>query len=421
MKFVSTRGNAPAVSASEAILQGLAPDGGLYVPTYFPQLEMRILANTSSYGELAYEVLAPFFEGDVLEGELAEICMEAFDFPLPIHWHNAKEAVLELYWGPTAAFKDFGARFLAIAMQRLLQKRDQKLTILVATSGDTGGAVAAAFHQRAGIGVKVLYPQGKVSQRQEKQLTCWGDNIEAYSVDGVFDDCQKMVKEAFMDSSLVEEWGLSSANSINLGRLLPQVVYAFYTALEVFHQTGAVPTLIVPSGNVGNSCGTYWAKEMGAPIKQIVLALNANRSVLDYIENGQFEKRNSIATLANAMDVGNPSNMERLMHLYNGWEAFKNEVSAYSVSDELILETIAKVWHEKNYVICPHTATGEYVRGQLTEEGPTVVYATAHPAKFETIVEPIVGHSIPIPPQLALLLDKESHVKNIGVNYKELF
>ena len=202
---------------------------------------------------------------------------------------------------------------------------------------------------------------------------------------------------------------------------MPQVVYAFYTALEVFHQTGAVPTLIVPSGNVGNSCGTYWAKEMGAPIKQIVLALNANRSVLDYIENGQFEKRNSIATLANAMDVGNPSNMERLMHLYNGWEAFKSEVSAYSVSDELILETIAKVWHEKNYVICPHTATGEYVRGQLTEEGPTVVYATAHPAKFETIVEPIVGHSIPIPPQLALLLDKESYVKNIGVNYKELF
>lgn len=421
MKFVSTRGNSPPVSASEAILQGLAPDGGLYVPTHFPQIEMETLVNTSSYGELAYEVLAPFFVGDLLEGELAEICMEAFDFPLPIHWYNSKEALLELYWGPTAAFKDFGARFLAIAMQRLLQKKSQKLTILVATSGDTGGAVAAAFHQREGIRVKVLYPKGKVSLRQEKQLTCWGDNIEAYAVNGVFDDCQRMVKEAFMDSDLVEEWGLSSANSINLGRLLPQVVYGFYAALEVLHQTGKEPTIIIPSGNVGNSCGTYWAKMMGAKIERVVLALNANRSVLDYIESGNFEQRPSVATLANAMDVGNPSNMERLMYLYDSWSAFKAEVTAYSVSDELILETIGKVWREKKYVICPHTATGEYVREQLEGEEPTVVYATAHPAKFETIVEPIVGESVPVPPQLARLLDKESHVKFIEANYQELF
>ncbi|MFA5467953.1 MAG: threonine synthase [Sphaerochaetaceae bacterium] len=421
MKFVSTRGKSPALSASEAILQGLAPDGGLYVPTEFPQIDLHHLSTTGSYGEFAYEVLAPFFVGDELEGELAEICMEAFNFPLPIHWHNQREGVLELFWGPTAAFKDFGARFLAIAMQRLLKRRDRRLTILVATSGDTGGAVAAAFYNRPGIGVKVLYPYGKVSTRQEKQLTCWGSNIESYAVKGVFDDCQRMVKEAFMESSLVEEWGLSSANSINLGRLLPQIVYGFYGALAVVRERHQEPTIIVPSGNVGNSCGTYWAKEMGAPINKIVLALNANRVVLDYIENGSLEKRPSIATLANAMDVGNPSNMERLMNLYSDWKDFRREVSAYSVSDELILETIKKVWEEKHYIVCPHTATGEYVRGLLKDTNPTLVYATAHPAKFETIVEPIIRRAVEVPGQLSELLSKENQMELIEADYKALF
>lgn len=421
MRYVSTRGNAPPVSASEAILQGLAPDGGLYVPEYYPYIPLERLTAVTSYPELAYEVLAPFFVDDLLEAELAEICVEAFDFAVPIHWYNETEAVLELYWGPTAAFKDFGARFLAIAMQRLLQKKNQKLTILVATSGDTGGAVASAFYKREGIDVKVLFPQGKVSKRQQKQLTCWGENIEAYAVEGVFDDCQRMVKQAFMDGALVKEYGLSSANSINLGRLLPQMVYAFHAALEVVSRTGKEPVMIIPSGNVGNSCGSYWARIVGAPIKKIVLALNANRTLLDYIETGKYEKRPSIATLANAMDVGDPSNMERLIHLFGTYDEFVAEVSAYSTDDETIRTTIAEVWKEHSYVLCPHTATGEHVRNLLQSTDPTVVYATAHPAKFDTIVEPVIGQKVPVPPQLAALLDKPSHAISIKADYKAVF
>ncbi|WP_422477404.1 threonine synthase [Pleomorphochaeta sp. DL1XJH-081] len=421
MRFISTRGKAPAVSASQAILQGLAPDGGLYVPEYFPYLSPQQLSRVTSYPELAYEVLSPFFVGDELESSLAEICVEAFDFPVPLHWHDDKDSVLELYWGPTAAFKDFGARFLAASMQRLLANRERKLTILVATSGDTGGAVAAAFHKRPGIDVKVLFPKGKVSKRQEKQLTCWSDNVQAYAVDGVFDDCQNMVKQAFMDTALVKEYGLSSANSINLGRLLPQMVYAFHASMEVLTRTGKEPTMIIPSGNVGNSCGSYWAKIVGAPIKNIVLSLNGNRPILDYLKTGIYEKRPSIATLANAMDVGNPSNMERLTHLFGDFTSFAMEVSAHSVDDSTIRKTIGDVWEKHHYIVCPHTATGEYVRTVLELEEPTVVYATAHPAKFNTIVEPEISTEVPVPPQLAQLLDKDSSSKQIKADYRQLF
>lgn len=421
MRFVSTRGQAPAVSASEAILQGLAPDGGLYVPEYFPYIPLQQLSRVTSYPELAFEVLSPFFVGDELANDLAEICVEAFDFPVPLHWYDQKDSVLELFWGPTAAFKDFGARFLAACMQRLLDKRDRKLTILVATSGDTGGAVAAAFHKRPGIDVKVIFPEGKVSARQEQQLTCWSDNVTAYAVHGVFDDCQRMVKQAFMDTALVQEHGLSSANSINLGRLLPQMVYAFHAALEVHARTGKEPVMIIPSGNVGNSCGSYWAKLVGAPISKIVLALNANRPILDYLSSGIYEKRPSIATLANAMDVGDPSNMERLTHLFGDFDTFSANVSAHSVDDATIRAQIRSIWEEKHYIVCPHTATGEFVRSKVAENGPTVVYATAHPAKFDTIVEPEISSEVPVPPQLARLLDKKSSCKRIGTDYHQLF
>lgn len=421
MQFISTRGTSPAVSASEAILQGLAPDGGLYVPAFFPYIPLERLHAVTSYPELAYEVLAPFFVEDELEHDLAEICVEAFDFPVPLHWHDEKDSVLELFWGPTAAFKDFGARFLASAMERLLEKRDRRLTILVATSGDTGGAVAAAFHRRPNINVKVLFPKGRVSKRQQQQLTCWGDNVEAYAVDGVFDDCQRMVKQAFMDKRLVAEHGLSSANSINLGRLLPQMVYAFHASLEVVARTGKEPVMIIPSGNVGNSCGSYWAKVTGAPIQGIVLALNANKPILDYLESGSYHKRPSIATLANAMDVGDPSNMERLTHLFGDHESFKREVSAYSVDDETIRKSIREVWEKRSYTVCPHTATGEFVRGTLGLSSPTVVYATAHPAKFDTVVEPEIGTEVPVPPQLAELLHKTSSFTEIPADHRLLF
>ena len=421
MKFISTRRNSPAVSASEAILRGLAPDGGLYIPESFPSLDMSHAPSYRNLSELAAFVLAPFFEGDELEGELKTMCQEAFDFPAPLHYHTSKESVLELFWGPTAAFKDFGARFLAVTMEHLLRKRGQRLTILVATSGDTGGAVANAFHRREGIDVKVLFPEGKVSARQQKQLTVLQDNITSYAVRGTFDDCQKMVKDAFMDEKVCSTYHLSSANSINLGRLLPQMVYAFSSSMEVFSKTGLKPAIIIPSGNVGNSCATYWAKTIGAPIHSVSLALNKNRTIIDYLVTGTYTKRESIATLANAMDVGDPSNMERLFALYPSYEQFAIHVSAMSVSDELIRKTIAQVYEQTGYIICPHTATGEYMRSNGDFDRPTVVYATAHPAKFETIVEPVISQEVPVPDQLQSLLDKEQHFSTIEADYHLLF
>lgn len=421
MKFVSTRNAALQVTASEAILQGLAPDGGLYVPELFPSLAMVNIHEISSYPELAFEVLAPFFEDDVLKDDLAEICIDAFNFPLPLVKLHDRQMVLELYHGPTAAFKDFGARFLAASMEKLLQKNPRKLTILVATSGDTGGAVASAFAGREGIEVKVLFPKGRVSARQQQQLTCWGGNIQAYEVDGSFDDCQKMVKDAFMDTKVSEEWGLSSANSINLGRLLPQSVYYVYASYLYHGAFDTKPTFIIPSGNVGNSCGAYWAFSMGAPIERITLAVNANKTIPDYLKEGEYKPRQSIATLANAMDVGAPSNMERLFNLYGDIGTFRKMVSATSVSDEAIKATIKEVYDETGYVICPHTATAERVRRDLPLQDDTIVVSTAHPAKFEAVVEPLIGKPVPVPEGLASLLAKESNFKSIGCDYRELF
>ncbi|MGB4407083.1 MAG: threonine synthase [Sphaerochaeta sp.] len=421
MKFVSTRNASVQVTASEAILQGLAPDGGLYVPEFFPSLGLINIHEISSYPELAFEVLTPFFEDDILKDDLAEICLDAFNFPVPLVKLQEKQMVLELFHGPTAAFKDFGARFLASAMEKLLEKQPRKLTILVATSGDTGGAVASAFAGRKGIDVKVLFPKGRVSKRQQQQLTCWGGNIRAYEVDGTFDDCQKMVKDAFMDTKLSKEWGLSSANSINLGRLLPQSVYYVYASYLYQGAYDSKPTFIIPSGNVGNSCGAYWAFSMGAPIERITLAVNANKTIPDYLREGEYKPRKSISTLANAMDVGAPSNMERLFNLYDDIETFRRMVSATSVNDESIKETIKEVYKETGYVICPHTATAERVRRDLPLQDDTIVVATAHPAKFEAVVEPLIGTSVPVPEGLASLLAKKSEYTSVGCDYRELF
>lgn len=421
MKFVSTRGKAPAVSASQAIMQGLAPDGGLYVPESFPSLENLAIHEISSYPELAFEVLAPFFEDDPLKEDLAEICMDAFNFPVPLVTLKDQDAVLELFHGPTAAFKDFGARFLAACMERMLAKEQRKLTILVATSGDTGGAVAAAFANRKGIEVKVLYPKGRVSGRQQQQLTCWGANIQAYEVDGSFDDCQKMVKDAFMDQTVSRQWGLSSANSINLGRLLPQSVYYVFASHLYTQAFGKRPIFIIPSGNVGNSCAAFWALTMGSPIERIVLSVNENKTIPEFLTSGIYQTRPSVQTLANAMDVGAPSNMERLFNLYPDTDTIKSMLSAYSVDDRTIQATIKEVYGELGYILCPHTATAERVRRDHFAGQPTIVVSTAHPAKFEQVVEPLIGTAVEVPQNLATLLDKPSSFKAIGTDYKDLF
>ena len=425
MKFISTRGKSPAVSCSEAILKGLAPDGGLYVPEVLPSLNLSAVNMASSFVELAFEVLAPFFEDDELMPYLAEICYEAFNFDVNLVKTEENCVVLELFHGPTCAFKDFGARFLAISMEKLLSLRGEKRTILVATSGDTGGAVAAAFHKRENLKVKVLYPQGRVSERQKAQLTCFDGNISSFEVKGNFDDCQKMVKEAFMDSDLENE-KLSSANSINIGRLLPQAVYYVYAAfvnkrLQLFGKNSSKANFIIPSGNAGNCTAAYWAMLMGAPIEKISLAVNSNTTICDYLKTGKYEGKKSVATLANAMDVGDPSNMERLFYLFPDFVKFSSYVSALSVNDEDIKKTITNEEKRTGYIMCPHTACAEFVREKKEPDQPSIVVSTAHPAKFETIVEPLIGKKIKVPEKLENLLNRPQNYKIIDPNYRLLF
>lgn len=436
MKFISTRGACVPASASEAILAGLAPDGGLYIPESFPALSKKALEPGLPYAARVAFALAPFFSGDPLEDRIPAICKDAFSFPLPLVKLGTTPArILELFHGPTAAFKDFGARFLARSMEALATTTGgasikpennsasggDRLTILVATSGDTGGAVAAAFHRRKGISVRVLFPQNGVSGRQQKQLTCWGGNVRSYAVRGDFDDCQRVVKEAFQTPVLVEKYRLSSANSINLGRLLPQAAYYIHASVEFLAATGRKPLLVIPSGNVGNAVGAYWARMMGAPIGDIVMAVNANRTIPDFLENGEYRPRPGIKTIANAMDVGAPSNLERMRALYPDIAGFRRQVRAWSVNDEQLRQTIRRVYGDWGYVLCPHTAAGEWVRQSHFPDEAAILVSTAHPAKFETVIEPLIGRQLEVPEALAALLDSPGSFETINPDLGELF
>ena len=414
MKYVSTRAASPALGLSEAILTGLAPDGGLYVPERFPEFEVKDFDNLETLSEIATKFLAPFFEGDELSAHLPEICREAFDFPVPLVELDETTALLELFHGPTAAFKDVGARFLAACVSRLAGRR----TVLVATSGDTGGAVAAAFAGRANVEVVILYPKGLVSPRQEKQLTCWGAGVRAFAVRGDFDDCQRVVKAAFADRGLNHRYGLLSANSINLGRLLPQAAYHAAASLWYLRRRGARAGLIVPTGNLGNAVAAFWARAAGLPVREIALATNANRAVPEYFSSGAWAARPTVRTLANAMDVGNPSNIERLLNLHPDFDELKSFARAFTVSDEEI-ESIISEESARGRVFDPHTAAAVRVRALLAPPH-WVVVATAHPAKFESIVEPLIGREVETPPALAELLDKGSACEEIGPSLESL-
>lgn len=413
MKFISTRGQSPAVSASEAIMAGLAPDGGLYVPESFP------VWNGGDFD--AASILSPFFKGDVLESHLSSICNQAFNFKIPLK-NNGDFSVLELFHGPTAAFKDVGARFLSECQSHLVKNHQM---VMVATSGDTGGAVAAAFYGKPNTDVIILFPKGMVSDRQKKQLTCWGGNVKAYSVRGTFDDCQRMVKEAFADPRWNSETSLTSANSINVGRLLPQMTYYARVAAEHFQNTGRKCNFIIPSGNLGNAVAALWAKRMGLPIDQIVMSTNSNQAIGDYLKTGTRNTHKTIATLANAMDVGNPSNLERAIHLIPVIDEFRKIASSISVTDDEITATISK-WATKGEIWCPHTATAVFAWEQINrsssskESSDWVVAATAHPAKFETIVEPLIGKKIDVPDSLNSILSKESIYQEINATLSDL-
>jgi threonine synthase len=413
MKFVSTRGQSPAVNFGAALAQGLAPDGGLYMPEAWPVIPQSDFAGASSLAEVAEVMLRPFVAGDPVAPEIGKIVREAFDFPAPLVpvADAGKLSVLELFHGPTAAFKDFGARFLAASLARIRQNADAKpLNVLVATSGDTGGAVAAAFHGRPGVVVSVLFPKGLVSPTQERQLTCWGDNVLSYRVNGSFDDCQRLVKQAFVEPELKRRFELSSANSINLGRLLPQAVYYAATSLAVHREHGVAPNFLIPSGNLGNSVACVWARKLGLPIGRIVLAHNANRAVPDFLESGEWRPRASIPTLASAMDVGSPSNIERLRALFPDIEGVRGAVRAESVSDDEIRARISNDFSRYGKTWCPHTATAAEVHARMPgserSNARWVLVSTAHPAKFREIVEPLIGQRIDMPESLAKLFSR---------------
>lgn len=426
MQFRSTRNPQVQDTLAGAMARGLAPDGGLFIPDTLTRFERGHLPAGASLPETASAVLEPFFTGDVLQGALRDIVAEAFSFPAPLTpLRGGREPleVLELFHGPTAAFKDFGARFLAGCLARL-RPPEQTMTIVVATSGDTGSAVAAAFHNRPGFEVVILFPHGRVSPRQEQQLTCWSGNVRSFAVQGSFDDCQRLAKAVFADPQLREARALSSANSINIGRLLPQTAYYAAASLDVSRRTQGPASFIIPSGNLGNAVACIWAREMGLPIAEIVLAHNANRTVPDFVETGVWSPRPSIATLASAMDVGDPSNMERLRALLPDAEMWGHRLAAVSIGDDEIRARIRADYSAYGRVWCPHTAVAAEAYMQMPAElrrgHHWVLVASAHPAKFSEIVEPLIGAEVAIPAALAALLALPRSVSEIDSEFATL-
>jgi threonine synthase len=366
-------------------------------------------------------LLAPFLTDDALAEALPEICSEAFDFPTPLRRRaDSDDFVLELFHGPTAAFKDVGARFLAACMHRLRRDASRPLTILVATSGDTGAAVAAALHRLPNLRVVILYPHGRVSPRQAHQLGCFGDNVTSFAVDGAFDDCQALVKQALGDAHLQELLPMSSANSISLGRLLPQMTYYAQSALQYYREFGQPLNFVIPTGNLGNAMAAALARAVGLPIGRIALATNANAVLPEFFAGNDYQPRDSIATLANAMDVGAPSNFERLRWLYPQDAALRATFMANAVSDDDIRQTIRTTYARHAEAFCPHSATALFVLARLREQaadGAWAAVATAHPAKFDGIVEPLIGAPVVLPPALATLLARPAHAEPLAADY----
>jgi threonine synthase len=461
MRYFSTRNHGEAVEFAAAALSGLAPDGGLFVPEEIPAYSRAVKSSLGSmnFCDIAFETIKPWVKPDIPEAVLEDIIISAYPFTAPLVPAGGR-LVLELFHGPTAAFKDFGARFMARAFSYLRRAEDKLLHILVATSGDTGGAVADGFFGVEGISVTVLYPKGRVSPLQERQIAGLGGNVSALAVEGSFDDCQGLVKAALGDLDLKRRLALSSANSINVSRLIPQAVYYAAAAGRAFTgkydpdgeasprvrtgdgmegrsgpggpeavfalRPGESLTLAVPSGNFGNLTAGIYALKMGAPIRRFIAATNANRTVPDYLEKGSYETRPSLATISNAMDVGAPSNFER-MAAHLSWEEMRRMILGVSVSDEETRETIAAVHRQAGYFLDPHSAVGWkaadklFGRG-LLKAGPLGILSTAHPAKFAETVEPLTG-PVPFPPSLAKVMERKPESRTIPADpaaFKEL-
>lgn len=406
MKYYSTNGQAPIATLEKAVVKGLAEDKGLYMPERIKPLPQEFFDNIEnlSFQEIAYTVADAFFGEDVPAEDLKKIVYDTLAFDCPCVKVTDSIFSLELFHGPTLAFKDVGARFMARLLQYFLKKEgSQQVNVLVATSGDTGSAVANGFLGVDGIHVYVLYPKGKVSPIQECQFTTLGQNITAVEVDGVFDDCQALVKNAFMDADLNAHMKLTSANSINVARFLPQAFYYFYAYAQMKKQ-GLADQLVVcvPSGNFGNICSALFGKRMGLPIKRFIAANNANDIFFNYLQTGKYEPKASVQTIANAMDVGDPSNFARVYELYGkSHEAICADISGATYKDEQIAETIREVKAETGYVCDPHGACGYRALKEGLKAGEVGVFLeTAHPAKFKDTVDSILGGSLEIPAKL---------------------
>lgn len=417
MKYYSTNHKAPQASLQEAVVKGLAPDRGLYMPeriqalpqSFFETIEQR------SFQEIAYEVAKAFFGEDIENETLKQIVYETLSFDTPIVEVSKNIYSLELFHGPTSAFKDVGARFMARLLGYFIRKQGQSLVnVLVATSGDTGSAVANGFLGVEGIRVYVLYPKGLVSEIQEKQFTTLGQNITALEVEGTFDDCQALVKSAFMDAELNAKMNLSSANSINVARFLPQAFYYFHAyaqwkRLNSENNQGKDLVFCVPSGNFGNITAGFFAQRMGLPVKRFIAANNSNDVFYKYLQTGEYQARPSVATIANAMDVGDPSNFARVLDLYqHSHQAICGNISGAAYTDAQIADTLKTVYQRDGYLLDPHGACGYRALSEQLQEGECGIFLeTAHPAKFKQTVENIIHSEVDIPAKLQAFMQGE--------------
>jgi len=425
MYFYSTKNKTEKVNFQTALFKGLPDDNGLYMPLRFNKLSPSFIENIENYSlqEIAYQVSKTILTDSISNSTLKNIVDTSINFPAPIHTLNENTHVLELFHGPSLAFKDFGARFMAQCMSHYLLKEKKEITILVATSGDTGGAVAAGFYKTLCVKVVILYPKGKVSDIQEKQLTTLGENITALEIDGTFDDCQALVKQAFLDSELRTRINLSSANSINIARLIPQSFYYFeaYKQLKLKGKTDIV--FVVPSGNFGNITAGLFAQKLGLPVNKFIAAVNANDVFTKYIQSGNFTPKPSVRTISNAMDVGNPSNFARIDFLNDSsWNKVKKNIASYTFTDAETEIAMREVMQKYNYVLEPHAAIGYLAWQKYVSETKTpatgIILGTAHAAKFYDDVVRIINSKINVPESLQNILQKEKLAVALTSDFK---
>ncbi len=422
MNFYSLNKQATSVDFREATIKGQAPDKGLYFPETIPQIDASVIANIAAYSkeELAFLIMQPYVGNTIDSKNLQRIVSETINFPFPLVPVSNQIYSLELFHGPTLAFKDVGARFMSRCLGYFSQDQKKKVTVLVATSGDTGGAVANGFLGVEGVEVVILYPSGKVSAVQELQLTTCGQNITALEVNGSFDDCQAMVKDAFMDADLNAALQLTSANSINVARWLPQQFYYFF-AYQQWKDKQHPPVIAVPSGNFGNICAGLLAHVSGLPVKHFIAACNVNDAVPEYLRSGQYQSKTAVPTISNAMDVGSPSNFIRVMELFgSAYETIKEKISGYTVTDDLTKQTIAHVYEKYGYTLDPHGAVAyyalqDYLSHHREEAG--ILLETAHPVKFPETVEAMTGKKIAIPESAQPLFNKEKQSVKMNASF----